>query len=305
MFIHIKFPNFNSLSSPLFHHHHHHVKQINQQCFCFEWGKKLNWTLLPRVNLYCPTADESNTLFFLIIIITTIIIIVIIIIIIIITDELADMAIHSESDSVRDELSSGIRLVDDKDDVDGHGDGDGGDGGSEADDDHPCHDCNEVVHQERGRGGWFPRDSRQRSKTEPGSDWTRSRSDWRAADEKAKLGFDAGPALVVDHLLPLVNLNHLCSQAGPVFTQVGVYCYILVKSVNRALEYAQMAVLLRSFSWGSILQENLFSENQFQTHFNLLKPVPNPGLTQQQGRSEALPSPLLEGEIKIRAASSS
>ena len=63
------------------------------------------------------------------------------------------MAIHSESDSVRDELSSGIRLVDDKDDVDGHGDGDGGDGGSEADDDHPCHDCNEVVHQERGRGG--------------------------------------------------------------------------------------------------------------------------------------------------------
>ena len=36
MFIHIKFPNFNSLSSPLFHHHHHHVKQINQQCFCFE-----------------------------------------------------------------------------------------------------------------------------------------------------------------------------------------------------------------------------------------------------------------------------
>ena len=27
------------------------------------------------------------------------------------TDELADLAIHSESDSVRDELSSGIRSV--------------------------------------------------------------------------------------------------------------------------------------------------------------------------------------------------
>ena len=81
-----------------------------------------------------------------------------IIIIFIFTDELADMAIHSESDSVRDELSSGIRF-DGGDGGDGGGDGgDGGDDGGDAgggedgneaaDDDRHYHDTNEYVDQE-------------------------------------------------------------------------------------------------------------------------------------------------------------
>ena len=68
------------------------------------------------------------------------------------------MAIHSESDSVRDELSSGIRF-DDGDAVDSGGDGrdgggddvgDGGDGDGDGDgggdDDRHCDDTNEDVH---------------------------------------------------------------------------------------------------------------------------------------------------------------
>ena len=138
------------------------------------------------------------------------------------------MAIHSESDSVRDELSSGIRF--DGGDAGGDGD-DGGNGGHDedgneaADDDRHYHDTNEYVDQERGRGGRFARNSEQRSKAEPRPDWTRPWPDRRpaaAADEEAEPGFDPGPALPLNHLPPLLHLHNLCSQAGPVFSQVAV-----------------------------------------------------------------------------------
>ena len=198
--------------------------------------------------MYCLSMDESNTLYhhcdphhyyhaavLIIIIVKTIIKIIEAmitkIIILIFTDELADMAIHSESDSVRDELSSGIRF----DGGDGGGDGgDGGDDGGDAgggedgneaaDDDRHYHDTNEDVDQERGRGGGFARNPGQRSKAEPRPDRTRSRPDRRpaAADEEAEPGFDPGPALSLHHLLPLLHLHNLRGQTGPVFSQVAV-----------------------------------------------------------------------------------